>query len=395
MSSNFRSCAGVGISKRAGVDRAVDEALSQARAALHGAPPVLAIAYAGVAHDQEALHRELSARLEGVPVVGGSTQGVYAGGACVEAERVLAVALLAGSALKVRVAMVRDIRGDGREHGRNLAAQLGDSAAGPGTTLLYYDPLGGADAEALLRGLADGGFPEVYGGATGQPWGKMVGTWQFAPGALLTSGAVAVRIQGLKPIADLTHGAETTGLEVTVTRAAGNIIYELDGGPALDVWCQQLGVTPDRTVENTSNWALGVRPREGTHYEGFITRAPFKLDVENRSIVLQAPVPEGARVQVCIRTQPAVYNGAIRMAERLKLALAEAQPVLALGFECGARPGPFLGAELAQHEVHGMVERLPQGIPWIGTYAWGEIAPVGGRTEFHNFTFPLCYLCEP
>jgi small ligand-binding sensory domain FIST len=395
MNTNFKPCAGVGISKRAGVARAVDEALAQARAGIKGAPPVLAIAYAGVAHDQESLHRELSAHLGGVPVVGGSTQGVYASGSCVEAERVLAVALLAGSDLEVRVGVVEDIRGDGREHGRRLASQLGGPAVGPGTTLLYYDPLGGADADALLRGLDDGGFSEVYGAATGQPWGKMVGTWQYAPGALLTSGAVAVRIQGLRPIADLTHGAETTGLEVTVTRAVGNVVYELEGGPALDVWCEQLGVKPDHTVENTSNWALGVRPREGTHYEGFVTRAPFKLDVASRSIILQAPVPEGARVQVCVRTQPAVYNGALKMAERLNGALAGARPVLALGFECGARPGPFLGAELAQHELHGMVERLPAGVPWLGTYAWGEIAPIGGRTEFHNFTFPLCYLCEP
>jgi hypothetical protein len=385
----------VATSLKADIAKATQEVVATATAGMIGQQPILCIVYAGVAHDQVRLIESLCAALPGVPMVGASSQGVSVSETTFEADRFVGIALLYSDTVRVTVASVPSIAHDAYASGLALAKGLGKAQSESSTTLLWYDPLGGVNAEDVLRGMKDGGHNTVYGGASGQPWGRMVRTFQYADSAVFTDGAVAVLIDGLIPVAELTHGAEAIGLSLRATRTDGNAVLELNGRPALDVWCEQLGVSAEREVENSANWALGVRPPENGPYEGLITRAPMTLDHARKALIFQAHIPEGSDVQVCIRTQSAVLGGANAMGTRLAAALVGKRDILALGFECGARPAPFLGRELAAIEISDIQGKLRRSLPWLGMYAWGEIAPVAGVSEFHNFTFPLCVLCEP
>jgi small ligand-binding sensory domain FIST len=88
-----------------------------------------------------------------------------------------------------------------------------------------------------------------------------------------------------------------------------------------------------------------------------------------------------------------VFDRAVGMAGRLRERLADRTPLLALSFECAARARPFLGEELTRRELARMQAILGERLPWLGMYAWGEIAPVGDRTYFHNYTLPLGVVC--
>lgn len=190
---------------------------------------------------------------------------------------------------------------------------------------------------------------------------------------------------------DLTHGTEPLGLELTVTEAEGNVLRKIDHRPALQVWRGHFGGGLENNVDDTAAWALGVTlPDESArHYEGLITRAVFRFHAETDEIVLQAPIPTGTRIHLCHRTSQAVYDRAIQMAGRLRERLEGVTPLMALSFECGARPRPFLGDELASREVRAMQQIIGPDVPWLGHYACGEIAPIGPRTQLHNYTFPL------
>ncbi|MCE9580306.1 MAG: FIST C-terminal domain-containing protein [Deltaproteobacteria bacterium] len=381
------------VSTRAELRRAIAEVLDP-----HGVahdPPVLCLAYAGVAHDQAALLAALGAALPGTVIAGASSQGATLPGRALEADRFLAVLLLWSDRVTVRRAAVPAIGPDGFAAGQALAAGLGAPPAGPSTTLVFFDPLGGVDTAALCAGLAAGGYRRVYGGGAGQPWGRMVRTYQYAGTEVYTAGAVALTLDGLEAVADLTHGAEAIGLELVATRTEGNRVLELDGRPALDVWTEQLGVHPDGHVEHTANWALGVHPPAGVAYEGLLTRPPFAFDAAARALVFQAAIPTGARVQVCVRTRRAILDGAAAMGARLAGALVGRRPVAALAFEGGSRPAPFLSGEVASAVRADVQRQLPAGLPWLGRYAWGELAPLGDRTELHTYAFPVCILCEP
>lgn len=385
-----RTRAGTGLSSNADGAAAAREALATALEG-GGAPPRLVIAYATVSHDQEAVLRAIGEELPGVPVAGASSAGVSVLGVATEAPRCVAVAVLRSDTVVARVASVQDILSDPSGKGRELARRLGPAPADPSVTLLWYDPLTGANIAALIDGIIAGGYPCFTGGGAGQPYGPRVRTFQYDGDRVLTGGAVAVTLEGLRAVHDLTQGTEPTGLELTVTGASDNVIEQIDGQPALDVCCEQLGF--EGVEVQSSNWAIGLKPPEGTAYEGLFTRGIFGVDTERRTITLQTPVAVGTRIHICIRTKAAVLDRAAAMGRRLGEALSGERPVLSLSFECAARP-PFLGTRVAEQEVKDIQALLGSDVPWLGMLAWGEIAPLAGQATFHNHTFPLCVLCE-
>jgi small ligand-binding sensory domain FIST len=136
-------------------------------------------------------------------------------------------------------------------------------------------------------------------------------------------------------------------------------------------------------------WLLGVR-EDGLpdHYGGIVTRVVFGFDEQSGAVQLMAPIAPGTRVQLCHRARGRVRDGAIEMAKRLRAALDGRPSLFALGFECGGRTGPFLGEEETRAECRDVLAELGD-VPWLGMYAWGELAPVGGRLLLHQLTFPV------
>lgn len=401
MNAAPRLAAGVGWntgpdSHEAGAAAARD-ALAQA-----GAPAVVAIVYTSVLYDQRAVLQGVRAVLPGVTLVGASTQDLARTGDVESSERVVGVAILAGPDLRARATSVQDVSRDPGVAARVLAERLGPPE--PGLPLfLWYDPLTGINVDTLIAGLRAAGHAVIVGGGAGQPWGPLHRTYQYCDDQVLRDSVVVLQLAGdLEVIHDLTHGTDTLGLELVVTGAEGNIIQTIDDRPALDVWREQLGLgeAAGFDIDATAAWALGVALPEHTAdtYEGPITRAVFGFREATREIVLQAPIPTGTRVLVCHRTPEAVFDRAVVMATRLHARLAGRAPRLVLGFECAARARPFLGEELARREVQRLQAILNGAsgdpLPWLGMYAWGEVAPLGAATYFHNFTFPLVVLCE-
>lgn len=386
------SGAGVG---RSTVESAFDAGRTAATNALAaaGGTPGCAIVYATVLYDHVRVLAGIRSVLGGIPLVGCSTQGISRNGGVDEVERVVGVAVLSVPGLVARAGRADDLSADPYAAGRRLAEQVGPEDGCP--LLVWYDPLTGCNVEQLLAGLADGGRALVVGGGAGQPWGPMYRTYQYLGGEVTSDTVVGLHLGGtVDLIHDLTHGTDPLGLELEVTGSDGNVITEIDGVPALQVWTEQLGGVFSTNIDHAATWALGIQLPEGERsaYEGPITRGVFGFQPERSGLVMQAPIPAGTRVQLCHRTPGAVRDRAVAMAHRLRERIAGERPLFVLSFECAARPRPFLGDEGAAEEVVTMQSILGAGIPWLGHYAWGEIAPVNGITRFHNYAFPLAVL---
>ena len=41
-----------------------------------------------------------------------------------------------------------------------------------------------------------------------------------------------------------------------------------------------------------------------------------------------------------------------------------------------------------------MQEEIGVAIPWIGFHTFGEIAPIAGKSYYHNYTVALCAVFE-
>jgi hypothetical protein len=394
-----QSSAGVGWSSLPEAAKAGREAARMAVNTSGGGKPVVAIVYMTVLYEPTvvlaAIREELGDAT--IPIVGSSTQGIARAGAVVETDRVVGVALICSDRLRATAAFSTQLAADSKAAGRRLAADLGDpKELGEMPLILWFDPMTGANIQGIIDGLAEGGYTNLIGGASGQPWGPLAKTYQYFDGSAMSDSAVALKLTGVKTaVWETTHGVEPIGLEVKVTEAEGNVIRKLDGKPALDVWSEQLLGTFTFHVDDWT-WVLGVRLPESDpdDPEGLVSRGVFGINHDTKELTLLAPIPVGSTVYICHRTVEAVFDRGLRMGERLKNKLKGKAPFLALAFECGARPRPFLGDEKALEEVCRIQETIGSSIPWLGMYPWGEIAPKGGRSQFSNFQFPLLVLCE-
>jgi hypothetical protein len=393
-----QSSAGVGWSRLPESAKAGKEAVRMALDAAKRSDPVVVIVYMTVLYDPHVVLAAIREQIgPNVPIVGSSTQGISQTGAVTETGRVLGVAVICSERVRAVTAHAQGLCADPGAAGRKLAEQLGDPRQlGEVPLLLWFDPLTGANVQALIDGLAAGGYTSVIGGASGQPWGPFDKTYQYFDTIAMNDGVVALKLEGLKgAVWDTSHGVEPLGLEVCVTEAEGNVIRSLDHKPALDVWSEQLLGTFTFHVDDWA-WVLGVRiPGSNPNDpEGLVSRGVFGINEQTKELSLLAPIPVGSTVQICHRTVEAVFDRALLMGERIRERLLGRSPLLALAFECGARPRPFLGDEKTLEENCRIQETIGVSIPWLGMFPWGEIAPRGNCSHFSNFQFPLLVLCD-
>jgi hypothetical protein len=368
----------------------------------HFAPEItnVAIVYATMNHDHNAVLRGLRDALgEDTVILGCTAQGVVSNEFLTEDGFAIAVIGISGGVdLSCAVAVQREIQVDATEKGRLLAQALKrDLRGAPKVVVTLYDPLCGADVEALLGGMRTEIDCPIVGGAAGQPWGPPQRTYQFWDQEVFSHGVVALALSGPFGVeVGVCHGTVPTGIASVVTKAVGNHVLELDGRRAMDVWRETAGCRAEELVDQShfATWALGVEVKGANGQVDRAIRGAFGFDAQTGGVILQAAVPEGTRVMMQHRTVEEVLNGSERMGIELATRLKERHPWAVLGFECGARTFPFLGPTNTRKE-HELVRSLvaPEA-PWCGMMAWGEIGPCAGRPAFHNYTYPLLVLTE-
>ncbi|HVY25638.1 MAG TPA: FIST N-terminal domain-containing protein [Polyangiaceae bacterium] len=358
------------------------------------ARPKAALVYATMNHDQPAVLEGVRAALGGdVLLLGCSVQGVVSNAELTEDGLALGIMGFGGDQVDCAAAIEREIQLDSREKGRRLAQSLRVQLAGePKIIMLFYDPLCGADVEAMLEGIRFEVECPLVGGAAGQPWGPPRETFQYWNREVLSHGVVALGLSGRFACEiGICHGTAPTGISSVVTKAAGNQIIEIDGRPAAEVWRETTGCKAEEMAHQShfAAWAVGVERRSTDDRVERLIRGAFGFDLETGAMILQAAVPEGTRVMLHHRTIENVLSGTDKMATDLVARLAGREPWAVMGFECAARTFPFLGPAntRAEHErLRGTV--APQA-PWLGMMAWGEIGPCAGQPAFHNYTYPL------
>lgn len=358
-------------------------------------PPNAVLAYLTVNHDRSAF---LTGLRDGVgpdtDILGCSVQGVMGRGFASERGYCAGVIGLGGG-FDASVGRVDEIAAATAAKGRELGESLThDRAAAPKAVVLLYDPLTGADMDVFLTALMDVVGCPIIGGGAGHFYGPMTTTFQFYQEDVTVSSAVAMALYGDFEIETaISTGCAPVGIEMTVTRADGPMLLELDGSPALEVWKDVAGSgNPD--VDHTAALALGV-PFDGAgHADEYLVRAAFGSDSDLGGVVLQAAIAPDTPVMLHHRTIDDVLGGTDRMANDLAARLEGRTVRAVLGFECGARTEPFLGTGPALEENLALQQVVAPDAAWLGMFAWGEVYTYGATPTFNNYTFPMLVVTE-
>ncbi len=358
-------------------------------------PPSLVVSYLTVNHDQEGFLEGLGDVLgREIAVVGCSTQGVVGRGFIREEGYAAGVMGLGGAGVSVANGVVHDIQDDTLEKGRALGRTIRQGLpSAPSAVVLHYDALCGVDPDRLLEGLfRELGCP-ILGGAAAHSFSYQAlrETYVYHGTQVATRAAVAFGICGdFRVEIAHAHGCSPAGVELTVTRARDNLLFELDGARASDVWEEICGDISTLSSQVTA-LAIGV-PQPGS--DQYLVRSAYSIDPESGAIVLGPAIPEGTKIMLHHRSIEEVLEGSRRMGESLAARLAGRSARAVFGFECGARTRPFLGDEATLAENLG-VQRAVAGEPaWIGMFPWGELVPVAGRPAFHNYAYSLLVLAD-
>lgn len=354
--------------------------------------PKLLLVHLTINHRQERFLEGLRSVFgHDVPIIGCSGQGVMGRGAVYE-EGYAASVLALGGELEVVTARIDEIAQETHAKGEQLARALRQQRhEPPRLTLLYYDPLPGADVARLLQPLDRVLQGPVAGAAAAHFFSTvMTTTFQYFGSEVSSEAAVGVSLYGdFDAVLAYSRGVAPVGLEMTVTSSSGNFLYEFDGRPALDVWQELTGSSgPGDAIANAA-LALGVPDDELDG--GWAIRAPYVLS-NAAGLMLQTPVAAGTKVAFYHRTVEDVLDGTAAMAEELKRRL-QGRPLHAvIGFECGGRTAPFLGVDATNQENCQLQRHLSTDAAYAGLVCWGEIFPAGGKTRIHNYAFPVVAL---
>jgi hypothetical protein len=387
--------AGVGVSHHRNAVKAAQEAVQKAFLAAGTEQPDFVFLFTSLGYEPEKLLQAVRQATGNCPLVGCSGQGVIVQGEADESS--FSVAILAIKSdelhfsnhlvLRQQAAETLSFEQVGQTLGHKLQSdQITDAIAlflfTDGLTL-NFDRL----AAGLQSVLKTANPLPILGGAAGSDL-EMQMTYQFCDDRVVSDGTVVALMSGNAQIAwAVNHGCVPIGTEYKITRAEGNLIYELDHKPVFEVLQQYFSDEEiDRWDRTMVSFCFGIKSQGE---EEFTIRYLPRKDQEAGAVMLQTEVTEGTGIWVMRRDQELIYQGAEHLAESLKAKLNGQVPKFIMQFDCYGR-GKSIATEQQKHQL---LQRLQQNIgadlPWIGFYSHGEIAPIGQQNTFHNYTLVL------
>ena len=375
----------IGAGLAAGVDlvRGAAEAIEHALRPLDGATPDLVCVFGSGAEadDFGAAVLRVAEDTQATVVIGCTASGVLGAGSGVESEP--AVSVWAGHLPGARL---RPFRLDVLRTQDGLAViGLPDITTNDRVGLLFADPFT-FPIDGFVERSNDlvPGFPYVGGLAAGLPGDG--GTRLVYDGELHSRGAVGVLIGGEVEVATtLSQGCRPVGPTMAVTKAEGNIIFEMAGVPALAKLEELLTEMPDEDrLLAADGLQLGVAMDEYADAHGygdFLIRGVVGADRATGAIVVGDVVEVGRTVRFQLRDADAARMDLDQVLARFRGSAGDMSG--ALLFSCNGRGADVFGT--ADHDVRAVQAGL--GLSEVaGFFAAGEIGPVGGRNYLHGFT---------
>jgi hypothetical protein len=219
-------------------------------------------------------------------------------------------------------------------------------------------------------------------------------TWTYLNGQLYKNHIVAVGFYGDNFL--MGHGSkggwDIFGPERRITKSEKNILFELDGQPALKLYKDYLGEMASGLPLTGLRFPLAIR--KDTADESYVVRTLVSTNDENESVTFAGNMPSGYLAQLMRANFDRLISGASHAAELASKHLPkDSKPSITIAISCYGRKS-LLG-ERTEEEVEAAMESYPTGTAQIGFYSYGEIAPVTANScDFHSQTMTITVFQE-
>ncbi|MDP3154583.1 MAG: FIST N-terminal domain-containing protein [Archangium sp.] len=333
--------------------------------------------------------KEVAAAFPQGVVMGCSTSGEIHGRTVLD-QTVTTTALTFEADTTVRAARAKLGNGDSYEVGYRVGREL----AAPELRHLFVLSDGlNVNGSELVRGLA-AAIPvgvEITGGLAGD--GASFQRTLVSLGAVAESGVVvAVGLYGaqLRIGCASLGGWDAFGPEREVTRSSGNVLYELDGRSALELYKEYLGEHALGLPASGLLFPLSMRHDETSG----VVRTILAVDDAAGSLTFAGDIRQGAFVRLMKANFDRLIDGSHRAALATRVRSPGSPPQLGILISCVGRKLVLRGR--VEEEVEAASEALGDLVPLTGFYSYGEISPFtpDARCELHNQTMTITTLSE-
>jgi len=187
-------------------------------------------------------------------------------------------------------------------------------------------------------------------------------------------------------------GWELFGPERTITSSSANVLYELDGEPALELYSRYLGDRAQELPGSALLFPLAIRASNAPP-ETAVVRTILGVEADDSSMTFAGDVPQGWTAQLMRASFDGLIDGAERAGAALDKGSVDQSQGLCLAVSCVGRR--LVLGQRADEEVEAVSDLLGSTFKLLGFYSYGELAPgLSGRCELHNQTMSLTTLCE-
>ena len=357
---------------------------------LDGEDPALIMVFASTAQPLGEVAKVMTEAFSTAQVLGASTAGEFTERGDTKGA-VCAVAI--AGAFKVYAGIGGGVRAEPDRAVSQALEGLPRAIAGYPyrTGILLIDTMAGNCEEVSLIAASElGADAPLAGGAAGDDL-KMQSTLVSCGARAISDGVVIAQIFSKVPLGlGVCHGHKPLSAPLRVTKAHGNVVEEIEGRPAWDVWrestrtaakAQGIDVDALASSDETSfllRFEAGLAA--GAEYK---IRAPLSRTAAG-AISFACGVPEGAVIRITESAPKDQVASAREAARRAKAKLDGRAAAGAIVFDCICR-NLILNDEFGS-AVRGMVDELG-GVPLAGFETYGEIAlDAGDMSGFHNTT---------
>ncbi|MEH2014237.1 FIST signal transduction protein [Nostoc sp.] len=359
---------------------AVEEVLQQCTNSLAGDIPKAGIIFAAIDFEHSLILQQIHQAFPGIELIGGTTDGEISSVLEFQQDSITLM-LFCSDEVEIHAGVGRKVSGDPVTVTKQAVEQAkAKSTAAPKLCLTHPESLT-TSGISILNGLklALGQHVPIFGGLAADQ-SRYQNTYQFFQTEVLSDSVPILLFSGTILFSHgVTSGWHPIGQISKVTEVDKNIVYEIDGKPALDFYHHYLGLLPP-SIE----YPLAVFDQNG---DNFYIRAPIAYNQESGSISFFGDIPN----QAVIKIAEAGYEDILAASKTSFMNALDnypgAEPSAILFFSCVARR-QILGTR-AKEEYQNIKLCLTDYLPACGFYSYGEIAPIEGisQMQFHNETF--------
>jgi hypothetical protein len=388
--------AGVGMSRNHNPSVAGREAAQQALQKADVDEPDFVFMFASIGYDQGSLLRAVRETTGGAPLSGCSAEGTINGEDADESHFSVVVTVIASDELRWTNGLAAGLEDDTRAVGQRVAKDLLPNLSTETIGLFVFPDGRVHNLDTFFAGL-EGNLPSelflpMWGGGANNTITLEEPTYQYCDDEVISDGVAYALLSGKARAGwAISHCCIPIGGERIVTRSQGNVIYEIDAKPALEVLKEYL---PEGALVDDRDWiryavslSLSFRAPSYMKDEEYVVRGVPNVRRADGSIIVQGTeIQEGASIWFSSRDKEKLATGLDNMARQINEQLGGEKPKLVFQFECATRGKMMLRDQEKLQFLRQFRQSVDPEVPWAGFYTWGEIGPVEEHNYRHLYT---------